>query len=276
MAEFNKKKVLSFLNEEHELIEGYFFKADMLAFVTVSNIHKTLGLIGDICEVGVYKGKSLVLLSLLRSQEETVLGFDLFTDDLKTATEKSLAKHGDPRRVELHGLDTNQLGFEELSSIISKPLRFLHIDAGHEYHEVLHQLQLFTPFLCNDAVIALDDTEDREFPGVSAAIHDFCEAQPGRKFLPFCVARNKKYYCLEHNIEKFQTFFLGVEIFKDQCRLTRLKHNSILIFGSKLAVDTSTILEQIKSEAFPHRDQSALTHEERIQKYAQFKFGSGK
>jgi cephalosporin hydroxylase len=120
--------------------------------------------------VGVWQGKSLVLLSLLKVQGETVFGFDLFTGELKAATENNLAQYGDPSNVQLHEVDANQFGFDQLRSLINKPLRFLHIDAGHEYHEVLHQLKLYTPFLGDDAVIAMDDTEDREFPGVSAAV----------------------------------------------------------------------------------------------------------
>ena len=273
----NSERISSFVKKDHQFIEGWFFPMDWVAFITVTNIHRALGVSGDMCEVGVYQGKSLVLLSLLKAQDETVFGFDLFdlyNDELKTATENNLETYGDANNVELHQVDANQFGFDQLNSIINRPLRFLHIDAGHEYHEVLHQLRLYTPFLGDDAVIAMDDTEDREFPGVSAAIHDFCEAQVGRRFLPFCVAANKKYYCLEHNIARFQTFFLQAKNFQN-CRLTRLKHNSLLVLNSKLPVETPTLLKQIESERFPYVNIGAKGDEDMAGKYAQLGFGSG-
>mgnify|MGYP003742111777 CR=1 FL=1 len=270
----NSEKISSFVKINHQNIEGWFFPMDWITFITVTNIHRHLRVSGDICEVGVWQGKSLVLLSLLKSKGETVFGLDLFTGDLKALTEKNLAQYGDPSGVQLCEVDANQFGFVQLRSLIDKPLRFLHIDAGHEYHEVLYQLKLYTPFLGDDAVIAMDDTEDREFPGVSAAVHDFCDSQVGRRFLPFCVAANKKYYCLEHNIEKFQTYFLESGSFQN-CRLTRLKHNSLLILNSKLPVEKSILIEQLKSERFPYMNTLALSDEDKAKQYAQRKFGSG-
>ena len=271
----NQEQISNFVSTNHQSIEGWFFPLDWVAFITVSNIHKEFGIKGDICEVGVWQGKSLVLLSLLKSKGETVFGLDLFTGELMSLTEKNLERYGDPSDVQLCEVDANQFGFDQLRSLIHKPLRFLHIDAGHEYHEVLHQLKLYTPFLGDDAVIAMDDTEDREFPGVSAAVHDFCDSQVGRRFLPFCVAANKKYYCLEHNIEKFQTYFLESGHFPN-CRLTRLKHNALLVLNSKLPVEKGILIEQIKSERFPYLNTFIESDEDKAKQYAQTKFGSGK
>jgi hypothetical protein len=47
-------------------------------FAFLSDIQEEGGYIGDLCEVGVYHGKSLVLLDLLRTHSERVFGFDTF------------------------------------------------------------------------------------------------------------------------------------------------------------------------------------------------------
>ena len=80
---------------------------------------------------------------------------------------------------------------------MSAPLRFLHIDAGHEYHlRVLEQLELFTPLLSDHGIIAMDDYQDREFPGIEAAVLDFAERDGPRRFVPFFSGRKQnKFLC---------------------------------------------------------------------------------
>jgi hypothetical protein len=71
----------------------------------------------------------------------------------------------------------------------------LHIDAGHEYHEVLEQLATFSPYLSDHAIISMDDYQDREFPSIEAALPDFAEQDRPRRFIPFFAGGNKMFLC---------------------------------------------------------------------------------
>ena len=136
----NEKMIQEYLTENHSKIEGWFFPNDMILFIRLLLLQFQTGITGDLCEVGVYRGKSLALMSLLRSENERALGFDLFVDDDEHVCIDNLKKFGDFEKIELYKGLTSEISNSMLEKHISSPLRFLHIDAGHEYHEVLEQL----------------------------------------------------------------------------------------------------------------------------------------
>ena len=136
----NTEKINQFLSTSHEKISGWFFPLDQIIFFELFAAQQAMKLRGDICEVGVYQGKSLVMLSLLKDQEEQLYGFDLFDDDDEDITKANLNEYGDNSKVFLLKGSTSNLTHEKLGGILKSSIRFLHIDAGHEYHEVLEQL----------------------------------------------------------------------------------------------------------------------------------------
>ena len=124
------------------------------------------GVKGDVCEVGVFRGKSLTLLSLLKDKAERLTGFDLFQEDHQNSTEANLENYGDSTLVSLIAGATSEIATEQLSALMPAPVRFLHIDAGHEYHEVMEQLELFAPYLADQAlsqwtIIRIESSGDR-------------------------------------------------------------------------------------------------------------------
>ena len=82
--------IQDFINGRHDELDGWFFGPDQLAFFELCVLQERLQITGDFCEVGVFKGKSLALLSLLKRDTETLLGFDLFDEDHLEVTQKSL------------------------------------------------------------------------------------------------------------------------------------------------------------------------------------------
>ena len=82
--------IQEFIDGRHNELEGWFFSPDQLAFFELCALQERSQITGDLCEVGVFKGKSLVLLSLLKRDTERLLGFDLFDDDHLEVTHQSL------------------------------------------------------------------------------------------------------------------------------------------------------------------------------------------
>ena len=64
------ERTKTFISETHSAIEGWFFPLDQVAFTELLMMQSQLEVRGDLVEVGVYHGKSLVLLSLLKNSEE--------------------------------------------------------------------------------------------------------------------------------------------------------------------------------------------------------------
>ena len=273
----SEERLLAFINTDSAQVKGWFYPADMLSFYFLDLIQKQVAVTGSLCEVGVYEGKSLVLLSLMQREGERLLGFDLFPDDSLPNTRENLGRYGSTRAVELHAGDTSGLSLQGLRGLMPEGLRLLHIDAGHEYHEVLHQLTLFAPFVRNGGVIIMDDYQDREFPGIEAAVLDFCERDRPRRFVPFFAGANKMYLCERHWAGVYQRFLLGMEAIRDKSRITRVRDFTVLVGFSKLPVPAQACLAAIDGLEFPlpyDTDEQALASH--AARFDQFTFGAGK
>ena len=268
-------RISDYLSAGHKTIDGWFFGLDMGAFIELYALQKKIGVSGNICEVGVWKGKSLVLMSLLREREERLICFDLFDADNEEITKDNLKKHGYEADIDFHKGLTSDISRPQLDDIFETPMRFLHIDAGHEYHEVLDQLHLFTPYLGDYGVVAMDDYQDREFPGIEAAVLDFAQKVRPRQFVPFLATGNKMYLCQKHVASVYQSLILRVDLAKDACRLTRVRDFNILVLRSKLPVSSEVIEQQIKKTAYPHHDDDEKSLREKALLYSQLSFGSG-
>jgi len=267
--------IQEFIDGRHSELEGWFFGPDQLAFYELCALQERLQIAGDLGEVGVFKGKSLVLLSLLKRDAERLLGFDLFMEDHLEATQSALSAFNAEKNVELFKGLTSEISLEKLDETIRSPLRFLHIDAGHEYHEVLEQLAIFTPYLGDQAIIAMDDYQDREFPGIEAAVLDFAEQDRPRRFVPFFAGGNKMFLCNFTMAPMFQSSLLIAPNFKDKCRLTRVRDFNILIMRSKLPVSSDEISAQLEAAAFPRRNLDGVSLNEQSALFSQRTFGSG-
>lgn len=267
--------IQEFIDGRHSELEGWFFGPDQLAFYELCALQERLQIAGDLCEVGVFKGKSLVFLSLLKRDAERLLGFDLFMEDHLEATQTALSAFNAEKNVELFKGLTSEISLEKLDETIRSPLRFLHIDAGHEYHEVLEQLAIFTPYLGDQAIIAMDDYQDREFPGIEAAVLDFAEQDRPRRFVPFLAGGNKMFLCNVTMAPMFQSSLLIAPNLKDKCRLTRVRDFNILIMRSKLPVSSDEISAQLEAAAFPRRNLDGVSLNEQSALFSQRTFGSG-
>ena len=270
----NIERIQSFMSgESASEIDGWFFPLDQRAFLEIFNAQNQLQIKGDVVEIGVHHGKSLVLLSLLKSADERLLGFDLFHADSQEKTEQNIHTHGESTGLSLVKGLTSDIARADLDSLLPKPLRFLHIDAGHEYHEVLEQLVLFSPYLSDHGIIAMDDYQDREFPGIEAAVLDFAEIDRPRRFVPFLASGNKLFMCCAQFANIYQLSLLGR--LGDTWRLTRVKDFNVLIMRSKLPVATEIIKAQLAQTNFPNRPDADVSLSEKSAQFGQISFGSG-
>jgi hypothetical protein len=112
---------------------------------------------GDLVEIGVWKGKSLVLMNEVCNHERRVIGIDPFVL---------------PRQFEEFSHYRNALlpdahilrGFSELCAerfqALSPKVALLHIDGGHEGRNVLLDFLLYAPSVVPGGFIVFDDYRD--------------------------------------------------------------------------------------------------------------------
>lgn len=165
-------------------VPGWFPLVDFEFLLNINGVQQITGVRGDILEIGTYKGKSGILLSLCAEKSETVRLLDLYTDirltkniesiDYKSLndglTRKNLNKYGS--KYEL--VFGNSL---EIPSLIpTEPHRIIHIDGSHQYEIVRRDLENALNLLSRRGVIVLDDYRNVDYPGVSRAFWEFYES----------------------------------------------------------------------------------------------------
>lgn len=250
-----------FINQTAPQLEGWFYPLDMMMFAMTEFFHKTIAAEGDIAEIGVWKGKSLALLALLSETSIPIYAMDLFCDDLLEQTQQNIAKftsEQQARRIQYITGNTADYNTEYLQGLFKNKLRFLHIDAGHEYHEVLHTLTLTAPFMHDHGIIVMDDYHDREFPGVHAATLDYCYETTKGLWVPFMAGGNKIYLANPVYAKQFQLFLCKEAYFKDTMRLSRIKDSIVLIMQSKLPMKSEVIKHIIEHQLTGLRAESEL------------------
>lgn len=208
MDEETLDRLNRYIHEGQKIVPGWAHQADLLLLAHVGQVQQQLSVGGHICEVGVFQGKSLVVLALLLADKERVYGIDLFSDDNLIATQENINRFvPNKEAVTLHKANTLDLDKAQLEVMFGGRgvIRYLHVDAGHEYFEVLHDLELLAPFLNEEGVLVMDDIYDRESPGVSLALWHYCaEKQNSRDLVPFMVGVNKLYLCCKACTARYQ------------------------------------------------------------------------
>ena len=226
--------MIEYINGRSSEIPGWFYPLDMTLIVVLDGLQKSFHVPGDICEVDVYKGKSLVLFGMVARDNETLYALDAYPEDYLEAAQQAMSLFCPwPMSVKFVKGDTSQYTTDQLRELFPSKVRFLHVDAGHEYHEVLHTLYLLAPHVHAEGIIIMDDYQDREFPGVAAAVLDFCRHTEPRQFVPFLSGGNKMYLCSPGVAQRYQTGLIGQDGFRDCMRLSRIRDNVVLVAASR-------------------------------------------
>lgn len=125
---------------------------------------------GDIVEIGVWKGRSLALMSRLAGPGTKVIGVD------------PCAMPGQDRELPyFHGKVFPEtdivVGFSEraVSEVVrrTQTIKLLHIDGGHEAFNVWADFLIYERFVVPGGYIVFDDYEDAVYsPGVKVAVDE--------------------------------------------------------------------------------------------------------
>ena len=255
------------INGRSNEIDGWFYPLDMMLIVILDILQKAFNVLGDLCEVGVYDGESLVLFGMLARDNETLLAMDAYPDDYLESARRAVTQFCPwPLSVKFIEGDTALYTATTLRDLFPSKARFLHIDAGHEYHEVLHSLYLLAPHVHPDGIIIMDDYQDREFPGVAAAVLDFCENSQPRQFIPFVSGGNKMYLCSPGIAHRYQTSLICQEAFRDKMRLSRIRDSLVLVAASREPMRSDAILKLMEQDVVEYATEADIQELSRVAK----------
>lgn len=163
-------------------IEGWFFPPDAQLFTLVNRAQERAQIDGDLLEIGVYLGRSAVLLGFLRRPDERFLVCDVFgsaTGSAESEAEQSRFYQGlaldrftenyrkfHPDLPDIHvGLSSDLHDLD-----LTQTFRLIHIDGSHAYADVRTDIALARRLLRPGGVVVFDDMCTPHAPGVAAAV----------------------------------------------------------------------------------------------------------
>jgi hypothetical protein len=183
-----------YINRDIDTVNGWFTRTDARLLALVGGCQQANAIRGDICEIGVYQGRCLVLLSLLLRSDETAFGVDLFSQDIGDAeiTRANLARFCNGTRSQL--ITKNSLDLEAADLQLNKPnatgIRLFCIDGGHTREIAARDYCFAETVLAQGGVVVVDDYFNRNWPGVAEGIHRVFWAGETR-LKPFAIGQSK-------------------------------------------------------------------------------------
>jgi len=182
-------------------IPGWFYWADQHLFDVLLGAQANSPL-GTLVELGVFKGKSAVLIGRYVRPGERFVVCDLFgapADDPQNLRENN----GSYRNLTRSTFERNYLALhDELPEIIQDlsssvvdhvpdgTARFVHVDASHLYEHVCGDIRAAQRMLRPDGIVVFDDYRSEHTPGVAAAVW---QAVGNGVLVPFAHTPNKLY-----------------------------------------------------------------------------------
>ena len=165
-----------------EDVPGWFHEVDQYLFRWFLRRQEEAGMPGDLVELGVYLGKSTILLGEYQRPDDTFTVCDLFgmpapDDDNDAESAKSY------RDLTREKFEANYRAFhDQLPVVVQAPTgdilghvrpgscRFVHVDASHLYKHVRADVEAARTMLVEDGIVVFDDYRSPHTPGVSAAV----------------------------------------------------------------------------------------------------------
>jgi len=187
-------------NAQIKAIPGWFGGLDVPAFrLLLAETAVRLG--GDLAELGVYQGKSAVLLGAYLNSGETLTVVDLFGTEASADGNKreNAEQYPNLTRAQFEHAYQRVHGnlpvvIEGYSSSITQYAaaaahRLVHVDASHLYEHVVTDIESARTLLKPDGIAVFDDYRSGHTPGVAAAVWQAA----GGGMRPFLLTPQKLY-----------------------------------------------------------------------------------
>src|SRR5688572_12330628 len=145
MSQMNKTHLDEYL-KALDSIQGWFYPEDVRLFQTLNELQGKDDVSGDLLEIGVYHGKSSILMGYFPRKDENLVVCDLFEQSARTVANRAEARYW-YSNLSRELFESNYLRFHDLLPVIvrcssthlmkmgklSRTFRFIHIDGSHLY-----------------------------------------------------------------------------------------------------------------------------------------------
>jgi len=209
-------------------IEGWLWPTTALAMIETLWTQERLGYVGDIAEIGVWKGKSFMALAAGARPQERLVAVDPF-DDLasygsgyKATFLANLARFFPGIQPEIIEASSETLANDP--SALGR-LRCLSIDGGHSRAQTLNDLKLADACLTEQGTCWVDDVFNQDWPGVVSGLFAYLDDSPGLH--PVVMFPNKLVLVRPNMAETWRAQFRA--LFAQTIRLSGIELNRFFI-----------------------------------------------
>lgn len=169
----------------------------------INEVQQSRDVVGDLFEIGVWHGKSAVLLSHMTKPGESLHICDISQKHLDI-TESNVLKLGPgDTQVVSHAVPVSEIEAGRAPDNV----RFMHIDGGHGEDDVLADLRFALRCLGEHGVIMMDDAFLPSWPGVSSAIASFLIKEAPGELVPLFTGFKKLVLVRPQSLALYETPF---------------------------------------------------------------------
>jgi len=175
---------ITYVDSASETVPGWFDPRDAMLWLAIDELQRDAGVEGDLLEIGVFLGKSAILLGYLARPGEILTVCDLFED--QPATGEVAAEHARfYEGLTRSRFEANYLRFhddlptiiqgsstESLADLKDESFRFVHVDGSHSYDVVRADVATARRLCGPGGIVVFDDVFTGHTPGVCAAVWD--------------------------------------------------------------------------------------------------------
>ena len=211
-----------YLSEGFHAIRGWLYLPAVHATLLLADIQSTLMGPGPVCEIGVWEGRYLTLLSFVPSAPRRVLGIDPFIHASGTAHADAEARRWQvarvranlahyarrPALVSLLERDSRQVTAEEIIARLGGRCQFVSVDGDHTAEGCLHDLQLAEAITLPGGIVSVDDIPNMTCPGVIEGVMRHC-LEPASILAPFLSVANKLFLTHKDLCETYRQAILA-------------------------------------------------------------------
>ncbi len=242
---------------DYRKVEGWLLWEAILLTSVIGEIQQSLGIKGNIGEIGLWQGKFFVLLANMTGPDETCLAIDSFSHGPGSRVAEKAFLHNVhtytdcyPRMTFIRE-DSKAVSEEKMASAAGTGFKLFSVDGGHTAEDVFSDLKLVAPHMVDGGVLIADDVFNHTQPEVMDGFVQFFQSANVHDLRPFALAGNKVF--LSHRRfagQYYDKLWARVQAATDADEWVRIKRyysgegaaksDGLVFFGHKVLVDPGT------------------------------------
>lgn len=224
-------------------VKGWCQPETISILAELGELQDEAGVTGGSAEIGVYHGKLLIALHLLRSPGTRTLAIDLFENqdlnldrsgsgDSSELRRNLAANCPDPDAVDPLARDSLDLADDDVLGILQRYGRFrwFSVDGGHTVDHAVNDLRLADRLTAAGGIVVVDDYYNQDWPGVHEGFaRRYILDSP--KVVPFLSGFGKLYLTtLGHHKRYFEAMRLRLQMWGHRVKAVEMYgHHAVTV-----------------------------------------------